>query len=74
MFWVSCKKCSCNHGKSDLEAIRPPGQPALHGPALAAPISKGGIVMQQTDDAGDALDGGHRKHSPLVNILFTSVL
>lgn len=30
--------------------------------------------MQQTDDAGDALDGGHRKHSPLVNILFTSVL
>ena len=31
--------------------------------------------MQQTDDdAGDALDGGYRKHSPLVNILFTSVL
>ena len=31
--------------------------------------------MQQTDDdAGDALDGGYRRHSPLVNILFTSVL
>ena len=23
--------------------------------------------MQQTDDAGDALDGGYRRHSPLVN-------
>lgn len=66
MFWVS-KECSCNHGKSDLELYDRRASLSYLDRRWQLLYVKGGIVMQQTDDAGGALDGGYHMHSPLVN-------